>query len=118
MMEATADGPEIHLRGGGFDNAGFGSTGWGIPTMGRGAQHGWLLVSGSSEAGTVFAEKLNPKNRYEYWYKGAWKRMEHRTETFKVKDRSEEHTSELQSLMRTSYAVFCLKQKKKKAKQK
>src|SRR3546814_6601991 len=27
--------------------------------------------------------------------------------------RSEEQTSELQSLMRTSYAVFCLKQKKK-----
>src|SRR3546814_6283340 len=28
-----------------------------------------------------------------------------------VKVRSEEHTSELQSLMRTSYAVFCLKKK-------
>src|SRR3546814_7065245 len=27
-------------------------------------------------------------------------------------DRSEEHTSELQSLMRTSYAVFCLNKKK------
>src|SRR3546814_7103733 len=27
--------------------------------------------------------------------------------------RSEEHTSELQSLMRTSYAVFCLKKKKR-----
>src|SRR3546814_5735604 len=27
-------------------------------------------------------------------------------------DRSEEHTSELQSLMRSSYAVFCLKKKK------
>src|SRR3546814_4345670 len=27
-------------------------------------------------------------------------------------DRSDEHTSELQSLMRISYAVFCLKQKK------
>src|SRR3546814_9559547 len=27
-------------------------------------------------------------------------------------DRSEEHTSELQSLMRNSYAVFCLKKKK------
>src|SRR3546814_9148227 len=27
-------------------------------------------------------------------------------------DRSEEHTSELQSLMRTPYAVFCLKKKK------
>src|SRR3546814_9009618 len=28
-------------------------------------------------------------------------------------DRSEEHTSELQTLMRISYAVFCLKKKKK-----
>src|SRR3546814_3047794 len=30
-----------------------------------------------------------------------------------IVDRSEEHTSELQSLMRTSYAVFCLKKNKK-----
>src|SRR3546814_5715850 len=30
--------------------------------------------------------------------------------------RSEEHTSELQSLMRISYAVFCLKKKKQKQK--
>src|SRR3546814_3081064 len=30
-------------------------------------------------------------------------------------DRSEEHTSELQSLMRISYAVFCLKKKNKKS---
>src|SRR3546814_7040679 len=30
--------------------------------------------------------------------------------------RSEEHTSELQSLMRISYAVFCLKKKKRKNK--
>src|SRR3546814_10471217 len=32
--------------------------------------------------------------------------------------RSEEHTSELQSLMRISYAVFCLKKKKTMQKQK
>src|SRR3546814_6859682 len=31
----------------------------------------------------------------------------------KGEERSEEHTSELQSLMRISYAVFCLKNKKK-----
>src|SRR3546814_2566935 len=31
--------------------------------------------------------------------------------------RSEEHTSELQSLMRISYAVFCLKKKKQKRSQ-
>src|SRR3546814_6613274 len=36
-----------------------------------------------------------------------------------VKDwRSEEHTSELQSLMRISYAVFCLKKKTKKRQKK
>src|SRR3546814_2197379 len=32
--------------------------------------------------------------------------------------RSEEHTSELQSLMRISYAVFCLKKKNKKVERK
>src|SRR3546814_10778177 len=32
--------------------------------------------------------------------------------TARMKKRSEEHTSELQSLMRISYAVFCLKKKK------
>src|SRR3546814_6742123 len=34
-------------------------------------------------------------------------------ELFFLEARSEEHTSELQSLMRISYAVFCLKKKKK-----
>src|SRR3546814_9181161 len=33
---------------------------------------------------------------------------------FLLLPRSEEHTSELQSLMRISYAVFCLKKKKRK----
>src|SRR3546814_2791231 len=32
-----------------------------------------------------------------------------------ISGRSEEHTSELQSLMRTSYAVFCLNKKTKRA---
>src|SRR3546814_8202825 len=35
----------------------------------------------------------------------------------KSQERSEEHTSELQSLMRISYAVFCLKKKKKNIQQ-
>src|SRR3546814_989864 len=40
-----------------------------------------------------------------------------RNDVYKLRElplRSEEHTSELQSLMRISYAVFCLKKKKKK----
>src|SRR3546814_1621354 len=37
----------------------------------------------------------------------------HRRGCLGMPGRSEEHTSELQSLMRISYAVFCLKKKKK-----
>src|SRR3546814_8954073 len=36
---------------------------------------------------------------------------------YETEIRSEEHTSELQSLMRISYAVFCLKKKKQKSTQ-
>src|SRR3546814_10864234 len=36
------------------------------------------------------------------------------TPALEAQVRSEEHTSELQSLMRISYAVFCLKKKKKR----
>src|SRR3546814_7599957 len=45
----------------------------------------------------------------------AWSRMVSSipTDTPEQKARSEEHPSELQSLMRISYAVFCLKQKNK-----
>src|SRR3546814_3514506 len=37
--------------------------------------------------------------------------IEHLKKGDMAKERSEEHTSELQSLMRSSYAVFCLKKK-------
>src|SRR3546814_8485673 len=38
--------------------------------------------------------------------------LERRVDNWITEQRSEEHTSELQSLMRNSYAVFCLKKKK------
>src|SRR3546814_1830967 len=44
---------------------------------------------------------------------GEWWNSEH-TYSGNAANRSEEHTSELQSLMRISYAVFCLKKKNKK----
>src|SRR3546814_6014919 len=43
-------------------------------------------------------------------------RVSHRTQAPQSRSRSEEHTSELQSLMRISYAVFCLKKKKNNTK--
>src|SRR3546814_5511123 len=58
------------------------------------------LVSAENvtEAVRAYAEELNQQNR------------ERRAQT--DIDRSEEHTSELQSLMRISYAVFCLNKQK------
>src|SRR3546814_6963674 len=44
---------------------------------------------------------------------GRLRRRTHDRELARRAGRSEEHTSELQSLMRISYAVFCLKKKKK-----
>src|SRR3546814_5466197 len=44
--------------------------------------------------------------------RGTMLTVERDGETIESANRSEEHTSELQSLMRNSYAVFCLKNKK------
>src|SRR3546814_3751551 len=71
-------------------------------------------VVGGEYKDTHFAEAIGgdeqwfgPFTDYEAakkeWAKHAWQTVD---------DRSEEHTSELQSLMRISYAVFCLKKKK------
>src|SRR3546814_1918171 len=56
---------------------------------------------------------------WQFLYKGAyWRRGPVTMTAIAAVDmaRSEEHTSELQSLMRSSYAVFCLKKKKKRTK--
>src|SRR3546814_2190268 len=46
------------------------------------------------------------------WSQGFYRVQEGEHDSY-IATRSEEHTSELQSLMRTSYAVFCLKHKNK-----
>src|SRR3546814_2353816 len=67
--------------------------------------------------GSVLAQMGTPDMRTPISYALAWPdRMEtpcERLDLAKIGrlDRSEEHTSELQSLMRISYAVFCLKKK-------
>src|SRR3546814_7486321 len=49
-----------------------------------------------------------------YTAEGVWPRGANRHDPRRHhRERSEEHTSELPSLMRISYAVFCLKKKKK-----
>src|SRR3546814_3626196 len=78
------------------------------------ASRAFQMVEGMSDsggfadwmAGSVGRGGLNQNfGNYSQGYRGAVAIQQ---------ERSEEHTSELQSLMRISYAVFCLKKNKKK----
>src|SRR3546814_3523348 len=80
---------------------------------GRGVWKSFLLESGSysferrGRSAREFFLERNAKS-----HSGVCEQRPLRTDRA-ASDRSEEHTSELQSLMRISYAVFCLKKKKK-----
>src|SRR3546814_8631825 len=71
-----------------------------------------------SAAGSVAVRKVRQPDRHARAPSRAEAPFARRLNTalpagFSPDGRSEEHTSELQSLMRISYAVFCLKKKKK-----
>src|SRR3546814_2226222 len=64
----------------------------------------WIKASRMVDAAKEFAEALGDAGIAD---------LRHVAFAEEDHTRSEEHTSELQSLMRTSYAVFCLKKKTK-----
>src|SRR3546814_9251479 len=67
------------------------------------------LSPNSHVAALYGANEISERHRHRYEVNGAYRdRLE------KGGLRSEEHTSELQSLMRISYAVFCFKKKNNK----
>src|SRR3546814_7731447 len=61
--------------------------------------------------GWSYADVLPYFRRTERWMGEGDDQYRGREGRLAISTRSEEHTSELQSLMRISYAVFCLKQK-------
>src|SRR3546814_3130345 len=62
----------------------------------------WFWRRGFDPSWRLDETYVKVRGKWTYLYRAVDKR-----------GRSEEHTSELQSLMRSSYAVFCLKKKKK-----
>src|SRR3546814_10343631 len=92
-------------------------------TLFRSADKMVSLVSGGSEGVNSFVHEWAKENDYDsYMFKPHFmldSKAEYSPRDFFTRyrqiidNRSEEHTSELQSLMRISYAVFCLKKKKK-----
>src|SRR3546814_5230673 len=66
----------------------------------------FVTLNGSLYVGTSSEANMGPTAGYAFY-----RLADHSAGT--TEERSEEHTSELQSLMRISYAVFCLKKKTK-----
>src|SRR3546814_2041324 len=61
----------------------------------------------------ILRELFAATGGHAWTHQGNWcDKRTHHLKWLGVYSRSEEHTSELQSLMRSSYAVFCLKKKK------
>ena len=84
MMQATADGFDIHIRGATFEVAGLSMPPIGIPVMGRSRHHGWLVTTGENDVIDLFAERLDPENPKRYWHDGEWREMEVREEIIEV----------------------------------
>src|SRR3546814_8181449 len=74
---------------------------------------------GADEIGAVDRQEIISRKRVQIGMRGELRRagIVHEHVDGAARIRSEEHTSELQSLMRNSYAAFCLKKKCKKKRQ-
>src|SRR3546814_8489057 len=72
--------------------------------------HGLLTVA----AGDNVVRILPPLNIGQGHIDECIEKLSEGAASYTPPERSEEHTSELQSLMRTQYAVFCLKKKQKR----
>src|SRR3546814_2308787 len=71
---------------------------------------GWRLTSPNSRFGGFSGLAMSAPGRFELVSDSGWSARFTLGASERL-DRSEEHTSELQSLMRTSYDVFCLRKK-------
>src|SRR3546814_3624520 len=75
--------------------------------------------SGYNPEGVRIGGESKHKRALKVWEKREFQNLDNTKELgtrnikIALRRRSEEHTSELQSLMRSSYAVFCLKKKRK-----
>jgi penicillin G amidase len=85
MLQSTADGPDIHIHGAGYDAAGYTILPSPVPIMGRGPAFGYILTTGETDMIDLFAETLDPANKYRYRFNGAWRDMEVVKETIKVR---------------------------------
>ncbi|HEU0006573.1 MAG TPA: penicillin acylase family protein [Terriglobia bacterium] len=77
---------EVHLSGAGLNIIGMGFAGIPGVLIGHNDRLAWTTTSGLTDMEDVFVEKLNPSNKYQYWFQGRWHEMERRTETIQVRE--------------------------------
>src|SRR3546814_5508728 len=103
LGQASKVSAKVRNNGGGFWNHDFF---WKIMAPNGGSPAGKLADAIADFGGLdKLKEEFNAKGAGQFGSGWAWLIADNA-------GRSEEHTSELQSLMRNSYAVFCLKKKK------
>src|SRR3546814_2000685 len=86
----------------------------GVPFNDASHFSGFGRIQPASKSECMYDRVSRSSSDFKYNRNAPYAKTGTRAATFGVVDRSEEHTSELQSLMRISYAVFCLKKKNKK----
>jgi len=79
---------EVGLHGAGIDAVGSTLTGYTFIMFGHNRKAAFSSTAGADNIEDIFAEKLNPANPRQYWYKGAWHDMEVRSETFRVQGKA------------------------------
>src|SRR3546814_1086626 len=82
------------------------------PSLAQPGKRDWRTKIRQMRAGQALASNWSHKQMLEAYFNLVPLRGEAQGVGAGAQSRSEEHTSELQSLMRISYAVFCLKKKK------
>jgi penicillin G amidase len=76
---------EIHYSSGDLNVIGISIAGIPGVIIGHNNHLAWSMTSGLSDLRDAFAEKLNPENRNQYFYKGQYRDIEKRVEVIKVK---------------------------------
>ena len=85
---------EVGLHGAGIDAVGSTLAGYTFIMFGHNRRAAFSSTAGMDNIEDIFAEKLNPANPHQYWFKGAWREMEVRSETFRVQGKAEPEVKE------------------------
>ncbi len=76
---------EVHLSGAGYNVIGMGFGGIPGVLIGSNDDLAWTSTSGITDLVDIFAEKIDPANKYRYLHKGQWREMERREEIIEVR---------------------------------